>query len=814
MRLLERLSDGGFRLTKKLLDNEIPPYAILSHAWGSEEVTFEDMDSDSNRSKAGFEKIRFCREQAATDGLQYFWVDTCCIKKSNDAELSESLNSMFRWYQNAKKCYVYLSDVSMPSDASTRKWKRDQNSQKSWEQAFRASKWFTRGWTLQELLAPQSVEFFSKEGSQLGNKRSLEQLIHEITDIPIPALQTSDLSPFSIDQKFNWAKDRQTTREEDWAYSLLGIFRVSMPVIYGEGKANAVRRLKREIDDVLGERLNNDVDYHVDLPVVASALFDSFDDQHIPLCQHGTRIGILEKITAWILNDMSETILWVHSPAGTGKSTISRTISRQFANSNLLAASYFFRRGEKSRNGTALLFPTLAHCLMVTVPGFKKCLWESMEESGRSNIDKKSLETQFDILILTPLSRISPAVVVSSPTSTKAIVIDGLDECEDEASISIIYRQFSKLQTLHTVRLRVLLTSRYTTPIVNEAHRFKDEDISCRSLPLQEEYAEDTKADIVTFIKQKLLDIKKERQILKEPWPELSDLNRLIDLATTPSPLFIYAATLCRFIDDGSGRLNPMKRLRLWLNQCSNGISQLSQLYLPIFRDLPLDEEDREELLQIIGSITMLATPLPAQSLTSLLGLDEDDVNHWLRNLHAVLDRPASPNIPIRLLHKSFTDFILGEEAAEFQVDAAIAHALLAKKCIECMENYLREDICNLHDPSTLVDEINKATIARYIPPGLEYACLYWIYHIQQSVMQSEKRIDFSRIYDFLKVHFLHWIETLSLMGKASHSLNITKSLQPLFTVCIMHYFHNDFSIHCCYETDLACIYSLTSIQN
>jgi serine/threonine protein kinase len=251
MRLLQILPNGDFRLTKKLLNDAIPSYAILSHRWkdDSQEVTFEDMAEGTGQGKAGYEKIKFCGEQAARDGLQYFWMDSCCIKKSSDAELSESLNSMFRWYQRAEKCYVYLSD------GPTRKRDgRDENIQDIWEQAFRESDWFTRGWTLQELLAPSLVEFFSPEKDLLGSKQSLEKQIHAITGIPISALRGSPLSQFSINEKFDWAKNRQTTREEDWAYSLLGIFEISMPVIYGEGRTNAVRRLRKEIDDASKDR--------------------------------------------------------------------------------------------------------------------------------------------------------------------------------------------------------------------------------------------------------------------------------------------------------------------------------------------------------------------------------------------------------------------------------------------------------------------------------------------------------------------------------------------------------------------------------
>jgi hypothetical protein len=192
MRLLVHSETGRFTLTKEFTSNDqIPPYAILSHTWGSdnEEVTFEDIVTGTGEVKPGYEKIRFCGEQARQDGLQYLWIDTCCINKKNDAELSRSINAMFRWYQNAAKCYVYLSDVL------TRKRKgSDRLSEHIWDTAFRESRWFTRGWTLQELLAPASVEFFSRERKRLGDKISLGHQICEITNIPHTALQGHPLS--------------------------------------------------------------------------------------------------------------------------------------------------------------------------------------------------------------------------------------------------------------------------------------------------------------------------------------------------------------------------------------------------------------------------------------------------------------------------------------------------------------------------------------------------------------------------------------------------------------------------------------------
>jgi hypothetical protein len=241
MRLLKLEANGEFSLTNDIT-NPTTPYAILSHTWGEDnkEVTFADLKDSSGKTKDGYKKLRFCGQQAACDGLQYFWVDTCCIDKSNSNEISEAINSMFRWYRNAAKCYVYLTDV-MTND-------RIDLLLQPWEAAFRNSRWFTRGWTLQELIAPTLVEFFCSNGQRLGDKKSLEQQLHEITGIAVPAIQGAALSDFDVNERMSWARDRETKRPEDRAYSLLGIFGIHMPLIYGEGMINALSRLQLELD--------------------------------------------------------------------------------------------------------------------------------------------------------------------------------------------------------------------------------------------------------------------------------------------------------------------------------------------------------------------------------------------------------------------------------------------------------------------------------------------------------------------------------------------------------------------------------------
>ncbi len=176
IRLLYCKPDGEI-VFREPTSGDVPSYTILSHTWGKEEVSFQDMEAGTARSKTGWGKIEFCAQQAAADGLRYFWIDTCCIDKKNAVELSAAINSMFRWYQKAVRCYVYLSDVSIHESSPT------------WAAAFRKSRWFTRGWTLQELIAPAYVDFFSSEGDRLGNKLSLEEVVCDITGINRNALR-------------------------------------------------------------------------------------------------------------------------------------------------------------------------------------------------------------------------------------------------------------------------------------------------------------------------------------------------------------------------------------------------------------------------------------------------------------------------------------------------------------------------------------------------------------------------------------------------------------------------------------------------
>ncbi|KAH7240517.1 heterokaryon incompatibility protein-domain-containing protein [Fusarium solani] len=232
-------------------------YAILSHTWGDEEVTFQEFQDAGKHSKKGYKKILDCCSQAREDGIDWVWVDTCCIDKTSSAELSEAINSMYAWYQGSAVCYVFLEEVPPLAPHFP-------------EAEFRKARWFTRGWCLQELIAPVKVDFFAKDWTDIGTRWSLEETITEVTGIPGTAFDEGvSLRRFSIAQKMSWASQRKTSRKEDEAYCLLGIFNINMPLIYGEG-VNAFRRLLSEI-------LKKHEDYSFLLWTTAAAyLHDSF----------------------------------------------------------------------------------------------------------------------------------------------------------------------------------------------------------------------------------------------------------------------------------------------------------------------------------------------------------------------------------------------------------------------------------------------------------------------------------------------------------------------------------------------------------
>ncbi|CZR68823.1 related to WD40-repeat protein (notchless protein) [Phialocephala subalpina] len=777
MRLLHYNDDGEFSLTQFF--DDIPLYAILSHTWGLEEITFKDMKKGNGTTKAGFDKIRFCGEQARHDGLQYFWVDTCCIDKSSSAELAEAINSMFRWYRDAAKCYVFLSDVPRTDVDIT-----DQSYQQPWESAIRTSRWFTRGWTLQELLAPQSVEFFSQEGERIGDKRTLEQQVHEITGIAVPALRGTPLSQFDIEDRLSWAEHRQTTREEDKAYSLFGIFDIQIPLLYGEGGKKALKRLREEINkpskDKAFKQLWEEGDIYLKeldrLPSASGAAFNSFSKQHEPTCLPNTRVDLLQDIYNWVDGQDERSIFWLNGLAGTGKSTIARTVAHTYFNQKRLGASFFFSKGGGDVSHAGKFFTTLAVQLAYVVPSLKTHIRDVLRE--RSDIANLSLLDQWRQLVLGPLSKLE------KHHQSFVLVIDALDECEGDLNIRIILELLAEARSLKTVRLRVFLTSRPEIPIRHGIHRIpqvEHEDFILHNIP-----PAIVNHDIYLFLEYNLGTIRQEWSFGVD-WPSEVVLKQLVLYAYG---LFIWAATACRFIREG--KRFARKRLDTILKGSSGAITapdkHLDEIYLTVLKhsiSSGYSDEEIEEVCDILkhtlGSIVVLFSPLSASSLSRLLHLSREDINRTFEDLHAILNIPEDPTRQLRLHHPSFRDFLLNKDrCGDFWVDEKKAHQILATSCIQLMSQTLKKDICEMHTPSSQASQVKSSRLQKYLPPEVQYACLYWVQHLQRSSSQDH---DGEEAHQFLQDHLLHWLEALGWMGKTSEGIQAILSLEAYILV-------------------------------
>jgi hypothetical protein len=770
MRLLHHTEDGGFQLTKPLAQGTRPRYAILSHTWlvdNGREVSFKDLIQGNAETKrpAGYHKIRFCGEQAAKDGLDYFWVDTCCINKDSSAELQEAITSMFSWYRNAAKCYAYLADVS--------------TAQPSWELAFRQSRWFTRGWTLQELLAPASVEFFSIEGTPLGDKKSLERQIHEITEIPDRALRGHDLTEFTIAERLSWSKSRHTTRKEDKAYCLLGIFNVFIPLIYGENEY-AYTRLREELDKRYAESAKLDQVLSM-LPVASEAAFNSLSNQHEPTCLPDTRTELLQEIAEWADGRDDRCIFWLNGIAGTGKSTIARTVSSTHHDRGNLAATFFFSKGGGDVSRADKLITTLARQLASRIPSARRFICEAIME--QDDIANHSFRDQWNMLILGPLSKLNASL---SP-STVILVVDALDECDSERDIRVLLNVFATAQSLHNPRLRILLTSR---PEIAIRHSIGKLPEPMRQVFTLHEISPDVvDEDLGRFFEDNFSLIREERGFAAD-WPGMRVIKRLVEISCG---LFIWASTACRFIREG--RRLAMRRIKILVNKHISDAGpekQLDQIYTTVLQDSiqqGYNDEEKVELYEmlrdVLGSIVVLSSPLPMESLAKLLNMPLSDIKDTLADLHTIFHIPSQTSRPIRLHHPTFRDFLLDKDRCSdmnFWVDEKQAHKVLAESCLTMMERMLKRDICDLKSPGTLLKDVDPSQIEKCIPSELQYACIYWAQHCRQSGMVFS---DGDRVHRFFQEYLLYWLEAVNLMGKSAEMGAIIRLYHSSLVVCV-----------------------------
>ncbi|KAI9778784.1 MAG: hypothetical protein M1839_007874 [Geoglossum umbratile] len=754
MRLLLRSNTGEVSLTKNFVDDSnIPPYAILSHTWGAdaEEVTFEDLTNGTGKNKPGYKKIWFCGEQAAQDDLEYFWIDTCCINKTNYAELSQAIKFMFRWYHNATRCYVYLSDVSSPPfDVN------DEFIPRPWESDFRKSKWFTRGWTLQELLAPYSVEFFSWERKRLGDKRSLMQQVHEITGIPESALQGAPLSQFTVNERLSWIEHRQTKLEEDKAYSLLGIFDVYIPPIYSEGTAGAFKRLMDEIDKL-------------EKCIRHLRLIDPRDDKKRI---EETKGGLLEDSYHWILensdfqrwhDDSQSRLLWIKGDPGKGKTMllcgIVNELKKSMAKTELL--SYFFCQATDSRinNATAVL-RGLLYLLVDQQPLLVSHIRKKYDHAGKNLFE--------DANAWFALSEIFTNILKDPSLNSTYLIVDALDECvADLQKLLDFIVQKSPLSS----HVKWIVSSRNDAYI--EQRLQLNDSGTMLSLELKENATQVSRA-VDAYIGHCLLELTEIQhdKLLRDSVQE--------KIRRKANGTFLWVSLVIR----------DLKEAKSWeVLQVLNEVPvELKDMYHRMMGRIKELRRQRSELCRQVLSIIIAAyRPLHLQELYVLSSLPTPVQNVNQSTMEII--RMCGSFLTIRndnvyIIHQSAKDF-LSEEASPniFPCGIRDVHHSIFSKSLQVMSRTLQRDMFSLHKLGYPIKQAKQ--------PGPDplaasrYSCINWVNHLYDCNPDSSAghRVDLQdggTVHEFITKKYLYWLEALSLCKGMSEGVTSMAKLEAL----------------------------------
>jgi len=512
------------------------------------------------------------------------------------------------------------------------------------------------------------------------------------------------------------------------------------------------------------------------LPRAEGAAHNDWLRQHEDHCLQDTRVELRKQIMDWCEDPDSKCIFWLNGMAGTGKSTISRTIALELAEKKRLAASFFFTRGKKDISHSRMFFTTIAAQLANSLPVLRAFISEAIDNNA--DIFQQGLREQWNQLILNPLK--------SAPTQSiqLVVVIDALDECDSMQDIQLILQLIAEAKDLDTVRIKIFLTSRPEIPIFDGFRQLSGEayqDFILHSIPL-----DTVNGDISTFFRQRLSPLKaKHGQGIS--WPDEQIIEQLVERA---AGLFIYAATTLRFIQGGID--DPEEQLSLILSATKpsrSATAHLDGIYTTLLQHSVLgswDDQECEQLArrfrQVVGSIVVMFNTMPARNLAQLLQIRFEIVSRTLDSLRSVLNVPPNESQPVRLFHLSFRDFLQDPQRCSnprFQIDEKERHTSLFRKCMEHI-SHLRENICDLWGPGVLITEIPHDTIQKSIPPHVQYACRYWFDHLQLGNPVEE---DIKIIRQFLEQHFLHWLEGLSLIGEVSNGAHIIIALEEILSV-------------------------------
>ncbi|GLA05581.1 hypothetical protein AnigIFM60653_006074 [Aspergillus niger] len=598
---------------------------------------------------------------------------------------------------------------------------------------------------------------YAAEGMKIYRSNTGKRLMHSVVtlaNLPLTDVQSSI--------------DTEETHLEKW-------LRMYQQMQRKQEANNILLGVDRLLDDIRDVAQKIELDK---LPIAEGAHFNSHMDEDQVECLENTRVELLDEITDWVDDTQGKTIFWLRGVAGTGKSTISRTVARKLQERELLGASFFFKRGEGDRGNASRFITTIAKQFMIALPQLRKEIATAMKDDL---IVSKSLKEQFDHLLLKPLLDMEMSNGQRLPV---VIVVDALDECE-ERSIETIIQLLPRVQESKTIYLKVFVTSRPEHPILEGFEQIEGEH---KDVALHEIERCTIERDMALFFEDRLSRIRKKRK-LEDTWPGEIKTQALVDMAM---PLFIFAATVCRLLEDY--RWDPDDSLNNILKRQYNN-SQLDKTYLPVLEKLigGQDQQAQNELVkqfqQVVGIIVVLESPLSIASLSKLINVKENLIRIRLDSFHSVLNIPSDNDKPVRMFHLSFREFLLHPATREntiLSVDGQSTHRDLAYKCIAVMmdpQHGLRQNICGLPGYGTSRDDIGAERIERCFPAELRYATRYWVHHLTQGALNIS---DQDGVHEFLETHFLHWLEAMSILAHLSETIGSVNMLLSVVQVTVI----------------------------
>jgi hypothetical protein len=544
------------------------------------------------------------------------------------------------------------------------------------------------------------------------------------------------------------------------------------------------------------------------LPYAASATFNHYRWQGESQCLAGTRTHLLDAIMAWARSAAAATpidggrdgnsgsssggggqrIFWLDGMAGTGKSTIARSIARRCSSEGLLGASFFFSRGGGELETARKFVTTIAVQLARRHRQLQAGICDAVRE--HPDIAEKLLGDQWQRLVLGPCQRLRAAGTLPLPLPPLVVVIDALDECKAAAEVEFVLELICETSGLAAAQLLVFMTSRPEITVRAKLDAMAESQRRCVILHHVEQAI--VGRDIRMFFEHSLSVVFRNRPFLAR-YSDEEVVDRLVERA---DGLFIWAATACRFFRDGG----PQARRRLDVIVQHQGLvgpgnpeQKLDEIYTSVLRNalrrtFAAVEQERfcRSVNDVLGTIAVLSSSFSAPCLAALLFLSEIEVLDVLCDLHSMIDVPVDRSMPIRPHHASVRDFLLNKKRCtdtRFWVDEQKAHARVARRCLQLMTTCLKKDICGLREPGVLRNDVSKELVDAHISPSLRYACLHWVEHVKQS---DNPQLFQNPVNSFFRERFPHCLEVLALSDKLSEGLEMLALLSRLYVSSIL----------------------------